>query len=381
MRQGLYYAVALLAAEQRLFRRPLHSHRKASDASRAASGATGRARDQHNVFCCSPQQHAKLSCYSHLSQPAQGQEEGPDISSLDPALQLQWDHAGNAHLGNIVIKPQSKKKVWWTCDQCPDGHLHSWSAMVQSRHNGTGCPQCSSRVVCKHNSLATKAPLVAAEWDYQANDHTPEDLVAHSHHKANWHCKLCGCKWEAAINARVGKIKTGCPQCFEASRTMARIRHPTFAECSHPLLAEWDHQRNAAQGHFPDKVTLKSNKQIFWICTNCPAGQEHSWSARPTSRTGHIKSGCPFCAGQAACKCNSLKALYPDTAAEWDYKKNQSQPSNYTASSTHLAWWFNPQYGSWQQSVDARTIQVQKKAARLRRSQERQNSARPSLDR
>ncbi|KAL3130319.1 hypothetical protein ABBQ38_008151 [Trebouxia sp. C0009 RCD-2024] len=70
-------------------------------------------------------------------------KEGPDISLLEPALQRQWDHTANAHLGEVVIKPYSNHKVWWTCNQCPDGHLHTWSARVANRSSGRDCPQCS----------------------------------------------------------------------------------------------------------------------------------------------------------------------------------------------------------------------------------------------
>ncbi|KAL3153653.1 hypothetical protein ABBQ32_013254 [Trebouxia sp. C0010 RCD-2024] len=311
------------------------------------------------------------SCFQQ-GQHAHVRHEGPDISGLDPALQKQWDHAANKQLGNIAIKPHSNRKVYWRCDQCPDGHLHSWSARVYQRTRGDGCPQCRGRQVCKHNSLATKAPLVAAEWDHVANAVTPDDVVSKSNVKFGWHCQLCHCKWRAAPSDRLSKAKTGCPQC---ARTTKKTRQPTFAECDHSLLAEWDHKRNTGQEHCPDKVRLKSAKKIFWLCTKCPAGQEHSWSARPFSRTGCRKSGCPFCTGKAACRCNSLQALYPDTAAEWDYGRNHSQPSDHPASSAYLAWWINPQRDSWQQTINARTSQVQKKTARLKRAQEQQTSA------
>ncbi|KAL3130481.1 hypothetical protein ABBQ38_008298 [Trebouxia sp. C0009 RCD-2024] len=108
------------------------------------------------------QKHHRVSFFS--TQHQRTQQEGPDISLLDPALQKQSDHARNAHLGNTVIKPYSCLKVWSCCDKCPDGHLHSWSARVVSRSNGSGCPQCRGRKVCKHNSLATRAPKVAAQW-------------------------------------------------------------------------------------------------------------------------------------------------------------------------------------------------------------------------
>ena len=123
-------------------------------------------------------QHSEARCHSSKGQHAFVQQEGPDLSRLDAALQQQWDHAANARLGNIVIRPCSHKKVWWICDQCPNGHLHRWEATAASRSNGRGCPQCCGHKVCKHNSLATKAPLVAAQWEYEANEGTPDSVVA-----------------------------------------------------------------------------------------------------------------------------------------------------------------------------------------------------------
>lgn len=227
-------------------------------------------------------------------------QDGPDICLLEPALQKAWDHAANAQLGNIVIKPSSSKKVWWTCDQCPDSHLHSWSAIVSNRSRGSGCPQCSGRKVCKHNSLATKAPGVAAQWDYDKNDGIPDSVVAQSHQAVRWLCDACGHKWSASPNARVSR-NNGCPQCARIARTQ-RIRHPTFAECQHSevraLLAQWDHERNNVENNHPHNTSLQSGKHIHWLCTKCPAGQKHRWSARACSRTGQHRVGCPFCAGK-----------------------------------------------------------------------------------
>ena len=258
------------------------------------------------------------------------------------------------------------------CDQCPDGYLHSWAASVQNRSAGTGCPQCSGRKVCKHNSLATKAPSVAAQWDYEANDGTPDSLVAHSSQLVGWLCDACAHKWRAAPHQRVSKNRRGCPKCALHARTI-KTTQPTFAESRDPqvktLLAEWDHERNAPQGNFPHNTRLKSHKRIFWLCHKCPAGQQHSWPAPPYQRKHHNKTGCPYCAGRAACKCNSLQALSPDIAAEWDYIKNQGQPSDYTASSSHLAWWVNPERGSWQQRIYDCTD------PRLKRNQQKPHSA------
>ena len=135
-----------------------------------------------------PARHAgkRAHCNEVCARPASAhgvQQQGPDISLLSPALQRQWDHAANAHLGNIVIKPFSNRKVAWKCDACPDGHLHQWTASVKNRTNGNGCPRCSGYKMCKHNCLATIALWAAAQWDYEANTAlgTPNTILAHSH--------------------------------------------------------------------------------------------------------------------------------------------------------------------------------------------------------
>ena len=308
------------------------------------------------------QQNPDVCCHVSRQVQSSAQQEGPNISRLDPALQQQWDHAANAHLGPIEITPYSNRKVWWTCDQCPDGHLHSWEATPNNRTRGRGCPQCSGRKVCKHNSLATKAPKVAAQWDFEKNAGTPDRVVAQSNKPVGWLCEVCGNTWSAAPDARVSKHKQGCPQCYDNTRGKNQIKHPTFAEAQEPrgkaLLAEWDHERNALQRHFPHTTRLHSRKQIFWLCHKCPAGQQHSWSATPNSRNNRSKPGCPFCAGKAACKCNSLQTLYPAILAEWDHSRNDLQPSDYTGSSTSEVWWTNPLRGSWKQSIDQRTREV-----------------------
>ena len=279
------------------------------------------------------------------------QTAGPDISLLDPVLQKQWDHTANRHLGPVVIKPHSGRKVWWHCDQCPDGHLHSWAARVAQRSNGTGCPQCAGRNLCMHNSLATKSPLAAAEWHPTSNAFSPEDVIASSSKPAVWQCQSCSHVWTARIFLRVAR-GTGCPIC---SKRRAGKRHPTLADSNHPLLTEWDHPRNAALDMFPDNTTPGSGKKVFWLCPNCPAGQEHSYAAPPFSRTKRRASGCPICAGQKACKCNSLHTHYPHLASEWDFAKNEGTPDDHTAHSHYMAWWTSAKRGTWQQSIDGRT--------------------------
>jgi len=87
---------------------------------------------------------------------AQPKQVGPIISLLAKELQAQWHEERNMHLGGDVIKPYSNRKVWWSCDQCPDSLPHVWEAIVYSRSLGAGCPYCSGQEVCQHNSLGQK---------------------------------------------------------------------------------------------------------------------------------------------------------------------------------------------------------------------------------
>ena len=205
--------------------------------------------------------------------------------------------------------------------------------------------------------------MVAARWDYEATDGTPDSVLAQSNQPFAWICGVCGHKWSAAPGQRLSKYRRGCPKCGEQAKTR-KTKQPTFADCQDPqgkaLLAEWDHERNTSRGNFPHNITLKSHKQIFG---SAPSVQQGSSTAGPYHRTSSSQSGCPFCAGHAACKCNCLQALNPDTAAEWDHAKNKGQPSDYTASSHHSDSWFSPERGSWQQPIYIRTDH------RLKRSQ------------
>lgn len=146
--------------------------------------------------------------------PSHAPWEVPDISLLDPALQKQWDHAANAHLGTIEIQPDSNLRVEWICDQCPGtGHWHTWSALVSSRTSGSGCPARGGRKVCSHNSLATMAPRVAAQWDYEVNDGSPDNILMASDKLVGWRCGVCKHRYMSTPKAQCMRMPFPCPMC------------------------------------------------------------------------------------------------------------------------------------------------------------------------
>ncbi len=133
------------------------------------------------------------------------------MSKLSPRLQQQFDHVQNAHLGNIVIAKFSAIQVAWICDQCPSGYPHKWVQTPDRRTSNDGCPFCSGRRVCKHNSLATKSHAATASWDYSANEGTPDDYTAGINYRATW------LSWQTRIKDRA-LGGTGCPHCYELRR-------------------------------------------------------------------------------------------------------------------------------------------------------------------
>ena len=239
----------------------------------------------------------------------------------------------------------------WTCPNCPAGCPHIWSTKVSARTAGTGCPYCQGRKLCKHNSLATKAPTVARYWDYDKNAKTPEQTLAGSNLRVDWKCPDCIYEWQAQINSRV-QHDTKCPRCSNNRKNL--VQQPTFEE-EHTLLHEWDHERNAEDGIYPHNTTLQSNKLVHWICHQCPKGQLHRFQMQAYNRTRKHAQGCPICAGKQACVCNSLAACSPTIAAEWDFAKNEGSPADVTSGSGQAVWWENVSRGSWKQRIQERT--------------------------
>ncbi|DBA88076.1 TPA: hypothetical protein ACH3X2_005077 [Trebouxia sp. C0005] len=293
-------------------------------------------------------------------------EFGPNISLLADELQMSWHEKLNMHLGNILIRPGSNLKVCWSCDQCPDGFPHIWEASVLNRTYGTGCPFCSGKAICQHNTLARKAPEVALLWDAKKNHPMSPDLVTvFSSMRAHWKCSACWHEWQTTVFGKV-RGKTGCPKCTKANGSRRadgpRQKHPTFAMANHALLQQWDHDRNSKNGDFPDNTTLQSHKLIWWQCHECPKGKVHSWQAQAFDRTSQrMTTGCPCCTGQKLCECNSLQTVCPDIVADFDVEKNGVTAAEVTKSTRTKYSWLSDESGAKKRSVDQRTRYTRRK--------------------
>jgi len=224
----------------------------------------------------------------------------------------------------------------------------------------------SAQAVCQHNTLARKAPEVALFWDATKNHPlSPDQVTGSSHLRAHWKCSACLHEWQTKV-MRKARDKSGCPKCAKANGGRkadgTRQKHPTFAAAKHALLEQWDHDRNIENENFPNNTTLQSHKLIWWHCHECPKGKVHSWQAPPCNRTSSRNPrGCPCCAGQKLCECNSLETVCPDVAADFDIKENGVSPAEVTSSAGTKYSWLSDEPGAKKRSVHLRTQRTRKK--------------------
>jgi hypothetical protein len=97
----------------------------------------------------------------------------------------------------------SNKKVDWVC-----AAGHQWTAKINHRSNGSGCPFCSgNQVLPGFNDFQTVNPALAAELVDQSLATT---LTASSSRKVDWVC-AAGHQWAARVKNR--SQGNGCADC------------------------------------------------------------------------------------------------------------------------------------------------------------------------
>ena len=264
-----------------------------------------------------------------------------------PHIAAQWDYDRNGDLTPSEFTVGSNKKFWWRCDKGPD---HRWDATVVNRTSGrTGCPCCSNKKVSVTNSLATKSPEVAAQWDYEKNgDLTPSDVVAGSNKKFWWRCdKGPDHRWESTVSSRTNGGR-GCPCCSNKKVSVTNSLAALFPK----VAAEWDYEKNGDL--IPSDVIAGFHDKRWW---RCDKGPDHRWNIPVKNRT-YGGAGCPFCSGKKVSVTNSLATRFPQVAAEWDYEKNGDlTPLKVVAGSNSKRWW---RCGKdldhlWETTVNSRT--------------------------
>ena len=138
-----------------------------------------------------------------------------DLLHLFPDIAEEWDYEKNNPLKPNMVTTGQKRKYWWKCKE-----NHSWQATLSSRCNAkTGCPYCAGeKTIIGLNDLETNYPEIALEWNYKKNTPIkPCEVMPNSGRKYWWICKQ-GHEWETTPNSRISSM-TGCPICSQELHT------------------------------------------------------------------------------------------------------------------------------------------------------------------
>ena len=249
-------------------------------------------------------------------------KEKQPLSVTHPGLAKQadgWDPS--------TVTSGSHRKVKWRCDSG-----HSWETAVKTRAlSGNNCPVCSGHVVVVgFNDLKSKHPAIAKQaygWD-------PSTVTSMSGKKVFWKCENSHIT-EKRVADKVSGI--GCPVC---SGHQVLIGFNDLAT-THPELAK------EADGWSPTTITKGHDRKLSWKCAS-----GHHWKATVYTRTGKIKSGCPFCAEKKVLTgFNDLRTRFPEIAREAD---GWDSTSVHPGSNKARNWRCNLGH-SWKASPEQRT--------------------------
>ncbi len=216
---------------------------------------------------------------------------GKSLGDLYPKLVDEWDYEKNGSLTPFDIGPSVNYRFHWVCTVNPE---HKWDVEARDRTRGRGCPYCKGhKKVLPEDSLAQKFPEILNIWDYEKNKNiNPEKVTPLSAKLFWWKCsKGDDHRWQQKPNVIVGNFtggKTsrlgGCPYCdgkrVSKTNSLAQL-YPDVAKFWHP-------EKNSKT---PDEVVAKSDKRVWWFCSNC--GLE--WQTTPHAKTAHGGTECPEC--------------------------------------------------------------------------------------
>jgi len=221
----------------------------------------------------------------------------------------------------------------WKCLKSDCGEIFEMNWQII--HRGSGCPFCSGHRVGLSNCLATKNPELIKEWHPILNgDLTPYDITGKTNKYVWWKCsKNPKHEWYTSVNNR--NIKgVGCPYCsgFYASEDYNLLMdNPKLCE-------EWDYDKNEK---LPEEYTPYSIKSVYWKCQN-----NHKW--RTSIRNRNFRGDkCPYCSGRKSSKDYNLQLANPELCKEWNYKRNDKNPEEYTPRSNEYVWWICEKGHEW----------------------------------
>jgi Probable Zinc-ribbon domain len=214
------------------------------------------------------------------------------LGVLRPDLASQLHPTRNGKWNAYNISPTCGRSMDWVCTDKICDCEHIWTATVDNRYYGSGCPYCclsgGNSVTCRCNSLLIKRPEWIAQLHPTRNGDLDPSTVPFSSSDSLWWLCICSCgrhhEWEASPNNR-----KGCGQCSGYGKcTICPCK--SLGSTNPELASEINHELSPV-----DAMTLapKSDQKLYW---NCIRNSAHpSWIATVGSRNSRNRTGCPSC--------------------------------------------------------------------------------------
>jgi len=216
------------------------------------------------------------------------------LSVLFPQFRGEYSPKNSTPLESLTVS--SGRKVWWMCRLG-----HEWQSRVASRTLGQGCPYCSHNRVSDLNSLSSKNPRLAIQWDSAKNKLSPSQVAFASNKKVWWICDQ-GHSWSDSIDHR-SLMGLGCPFC-----TGKRVTDNNSLSVLFPNLRSEFHPTKNTRSF--ESLSIGMDIEVWWICR-----YGHEWETSPKTRARGCN--CPSCTKQHSKAELDIYELvlerYPDT--------------------------------------------------------------------
>ena len=197
-------------------------------------------------------------------------------------------------------------------------------------------------ISAKEKSFADTHPELLRYWNKERNGTLNPDYVnTFSGKKLWWMCEK-GHEWQATIaNFTSG---SRCPYC--CGHKVLNGFNDLFT--TNPEFKNiWDYEKNIIK---PDTLSIGTHTKI-WM--KYPCG--HSIYRRPQDNLD--SNACPVCLGKIVIPgLNDITTEYPNLMSEWDYEKNEIDPSSLRPGSKKKVWWRCQKGHNYQKDVASRSM-------------------------
>lgn len=262
-----------------------------------------------------------------------------NMLKLCPSITDWWDYQANYPYKPEQFRVGSTFRAHLRCPDCGMELFTSVSGLLRRdssgnviiRHQG----KCRKyRAMASDLNLVKKYPEVRDWWDYDKNEgEVPEEYTLHSQKRVHFRCPVCGKESFSRICDAFNLTENGTPNLFNCSVCNNKRVLPGYNSllATNPeLAAEWSPNNELSA----DEVLPGLWRRYLWICPEC--GGEYS--AQMCNREVG-DDACPYCRKRWVLPgYNSLLAVNPDLASEWDPNNDMTADEVMPTSWLRVSW-------------------------------------------